>query len=141
MDEEIDKNYAKNLEYQEADLTQLQNQFAVFALDDNCFYKPKVIDNIARRYEAAGERISRWIHFEIGVLFNFTNEKEFDFYYEKYLTKSLTIRKKDKEYFLKWFKQDDSRICFNEEGLAHMQELMRIKKENRAEWKKFNTHM
>lgn len=95
------------------DLMQLQNRLMLFCLLDNRFYKLAFLDRRALRYEAWGERMTRFIRFNDAILFDYLDQEKFDQLYQQYISKYIPDRNsskpKTKEYFISWFEEYEGR--------------------------------
>jgi len=119
-------NYKKYLKEMTKDISLLHNQFAVFCLKDKKFYKLAVLDFRSMRFELWGERMTRWLRFCDGVLFNYmTDEKSFNDFYEQY--KTTMQRPRSKESLLEWFKETEGRISF----MPEYKELLKKREEEK----------
>lgn len=79
---------------EENDLTKLEFQLAVFNKDDSVIYKLSCLDMRGRKFDCSGSTKTIYIRFPDGILFNFTDDAEFETYYQLY--KKGTSEKKIK---------------------------------------------
>jgi hypothetical protein len=102
----------EDLGYKSYDLTQLVYCLAVFDPKDSQIYKVTAIDYRGQRYELSGEKISRFLSMRDGVLFVYTNEKEFIHFYAQYKTarEAAGERVKKPHHIFDWLAQDASRL-------------------------------
>jgi hypothetical protein len=92
------------------DLNRIQFRFAVFCLMDNRIYKLAAIDYRSNRFDVSGERMTRWIDFDYGIMFDFTNEREFMKYYNEHI--QTTSRPQSIDEMQEWLKAKSSRLAF-----------------------------
>ncbi len=85
------------------DITKLENQIALFSLDDSQIYKLACIDYRGGRFDVSGQKITRWISFDNAILFNYITE--LDKYHELY----SRHHKASKEFIYLWLVRDDLR--------------------------------
>lgn len=112
MEQSQDKVWQQHTAYKANDLTKIQFQFAVFSVKDNKIYKLSGLDYRAARFDLSSESKTLWLHFDNGIMFNFTNEEEFTHYYNLY---SVTLEKPmSKENMFNWLAQDPSRLSIRE---------------------------
>ena len=106
--------HTKFLREMKKDLSQLQNQFAVYCLKDDHFYKLAVLDHRGLRFELWGENKCRWISFPDGILFNYLDNEKFEELYQRYAKANQGGYVKSREKLLEWFKDYEGRISFLE---------------------------
>jgi hypothetical protein len=90
------------------DLTLLHNQLAVFYPAKNEIYKLCCLDYRGGRFDVSGERMTRFINFQDGILFNFCNDVEMDKYYKLYAENTASPTQKNQIIF--WLSESPERI-------------------------------
>lgn len=105
--ERTERNY-ENLTVLHNDLTELVHQLAVFSKRDYKIYKLNVIDYTGQRFECSGNKLTKWLSFNEGTLFNFMNEEQFQHYYNIHC--EYYDRPYDAEMIKEWLKVSRMRI-------------------------------
>ena len=102
----------EDLGYKAYDLSQLVYCFAVFDPKDSQIWKVTAIDYRGMRFELSGERISKFLSFNNGLLFNYTVEADFLHFYAMYAKarKEANERVKQPHHIFDWLAQDTSRL-------------------------------
>jgi hypothetical protein len=108
--EAIERVWQQHVNNAPNDLNKIQFKFAVFCSMDNRIYKLAAIDYRSNRFDVSGERMTRWIDFDYGVMFDFTNEEEFMHYYNIHIT--TTTRPQTVDEMQEWLKAKSSRLSF-----------------------------
>lgn len=103
-----DRNYHKFLDHPLNDLTLLHNQLAVFYPSDNQIYKLCCLDYRGGRFDVAGQKMTRFISFNHGITFNFTDIEQLNKYYALY--SKNTVSPISKEEIVLWLSESPERI-------------------------------
>jgi len=133
-------SYTRFLKDMQKDLTKMHNQLALFNIKPGDtyqyrFYKLAVLDHRSLRFEAWGNKHTRWLRFEDAILFNYVTDKEsFDRFYELYIQNNTIVKSKEK--ILEWLEAYEGRIAFEEDYVEILKEREAKKKlENKPDLK------
>lgn len=85
------------------DKTLLQYQLAVFYKNNNTILKLSCLDIRGLRFDCSERKKTRFVNFKDGILFNFTDEGEFNKYYALYVLNNEKPESAEK--LLKWLGQ------------------------------------
>lgn len=103
---------AKNFSIEKYDTTRVEYQLAGFLIKEEKFVKLAAIDYRNYRMEVWEERMTRWVGFQNGFVFNFSKPEELDPLYELYKNHIGRIRYRSKEKLIEWFLEPAIRITF-----------------------------
>ena len=104
-----DANWRNQTASLENDLTKLENCLAVFDIKKNEICKLSSIDMRGERFDVSSQKITKWISFNNGILFNFSDHYEFEKYYELYKN-NFEGRVLSPEKLFSWLKLSQCRI-------------------------------